>query len=745
MFSTARNPGEFDEEQYYGIQGLVGRLRNAGLVSVIATSGNKIPEYLYQVRERAKERIYRAFPASEASVMTAMLLGDTKDLDTQVKELYKRNGIIHILSISGLHISLMGLGFYQLLRKMRVPDPYAAIAGTILLLLYGTLTGWGISVQRAVGMYLIRMCGKCIGRTYDMLTALGVMGVWILLRNPAYLLHSGFLLSFGSVMGIGLLRPVLASKWGGAQEELEQREELGQREMSRDGEALVFGREYNRLMFTRNRKQAHELLRKKKWKEAAKLLTHQKKSRLVKDILYEFAIICKDSAMVGISVTLFTLPIQLKFYYGISTYSLLLNLLILPPMAVLMAAGGAAMLLPAWQLPVWIACKILTFYELTCTFSQNLPFSYWLPGMPKTWQIASYYVMLGILLMGWHIRKSRAVLRKEVTNVSSGFHKVHMSTLIGKVMGYISRPYGKVLVRNLHVPWKLMGMMLMCSAIILLGWRQPDGLQIDFLDVGQGDSICIRTENGSAYLIDGGSTSESGLGQYTLIPYLRSQGISTLDAVFITHADEDHYSGILELLAMGADNGIQISRIILPDIDTADREQEWSVLFEALNASKEVIPVSYMHADTGWQEQDLTFTCLHPPSGYQTGDSNCYSLCLLIEQSDFSLLLTGDVEGEGERLLQQTFTRHGLEHLTILKAAHHGSGNSTTESFLSQINPDIAVISCGEDNPYGHPHPDLLERLRRGDVKTLMTPHTGAIRFRLLDGKLTLKTYTGKS
>jgi competence protein ComEC len=700
VFSVARNPGEFDEEQYYGIQGLVGRLKNAELISVVAAPVNKLPEYLYRVREKAKERIYKAFSATEASVMTAMLLGDTKDLDAQVKELYKRNGIIHILSISGLHISLMGLGLYKLLRKMKVSDPYAAIAGTILLLLYGTLTGWGISVQRAVGMYLIRMFGKCIGRTYDMLTALGVMGVWILIRNPAYLLHTGFLLSFGSVMGIGLLQPVLADRWGGA----------------REGSVLIFGREYNRLMFARNKKQARELLRKKKWREAAKLLMRQKKTRLVTDIWDEFAAICKDSAMAGLSITLFTLPIQLKFYYGIATYSLILNLLILPPMAILMAAGSVAMMLPTWQLPVWIVCKILSFYELTCTFFQNLPFSYWLPGMPKTWQIVVYYVMVLILLLGWHIRKSRAALCQRDTNASSG-----------------------------HVPRKLKGVLLICSAIILLGWRQPDGLQIDFLDVGQGDSICIRTENGSTYLIDGGSTSESGLGQYTLIPYLRSQGISTLDAVFITHADEDHYSGILELLTMGADNGIRIRRLILPDINTAYREQEWSVVFEALNASKEVIPVSYMHVDSSWQEKDLSFTCLHPPSGYRTGESNCYSLCLLVERSDFSLLLTGDVEGEGERLLQQALTRHGLNQLTILKAAHHGSGNSTTKSFLDQTNPDIAVISCGEDNPYGHPHPDLLERLRQGDVKTLMTPHTGAIRFRLLDGKLTLKTYTGRA
>jgi competence protein ComEC len=759
-FSTARNPGEFDEEQYYGIQGLAGRLRNADLVSVAAKPGNKLPEYLYQLREKAKERIYKAFPAAEASVMTAMLLGDTKDLDTQVKELYKRNGVIHILSISGLHISLMGLGLYQLLRKMRVPDPYAAIAGTILLLLYGTLTGWGISVQRAVGMYLIRMCGKCIGRTYDMLTALGVMGVWILLDNPSYLLHSGFLLSFGSVMGIGMLQPVLAGRWGEAGQEpgqreayRESREELGQEPGQRA--EPIFDREYNRLMFARNRKQARELLHKKKWREAAKLFTHQKASRLTKDILYEFTVISKDSVMVGLSVTLFTLPIQLQFYYGISTYSLLLNLLILPPMAILMAAGGAAMLLPAWQLPVWIACKILAFYELTCTFFQNLPFSYWLPGMPKTWQIVAYYAMLLMLIIGWNIRKSRAVMGKKIL-IRSNLEKepVNTTPFYGREITCSTDGSGKKessdpngtgrLFRIVRIPCKIAGLLWMFSAVLVLGWRQPEGLQIDFLDVGQGDSICIRTENGSAYLIDGGSTSESGLGQYTLIPYLRSQGISTLDAIFITHGDEDHYNGILELITMGADHGIQIRRIILPDIDAADREQEWSVLMEAVQASGAQIPISYMHADTGWQEQELTFTCLHPPTGYQTQDSNCYSLCLLVEQQDFSLLLTGDVEGEGERMLQQTLTRHGRNHLTILKAAHHGSGNSTTESFLKQTNPDMAVISCGEDNPYGHPHPDLLERLRQADVLTLMTPRTGAIRFRIRGDALNVHTYTGK-
>lgn len=101
------------------------------------------------------------------------------------------------------------MGIYQLLRRAGLPCAAAAVCGGAVLGLYGVMTGLGVSAVRAIGMYLIRMLSEAAGRTYDMLTALGVMAVILTWRNPAYLCHAGFLLSFGSVLGIGALCPAL--------------------------------------------------------------------------------------------------------------------------------------------------------------------------------------------------------------------------------------------------------------------------------------------------------------------------------------------------------------------------------------------------------------------------------------------------------------------------------------------------------------------------------------------------------
>ena len=141
--------------------------------------------------------------------MSALLLGDKNALDNEVKEMYQRNGILHIFSISSLHITIVGMGIYKLLRKAGIPILPASMAGSLLLILYGCMTGFGVSACRAIGMYLLRMLAEVVGRTYDLLTALGVMAAVMVIQNPYYLQNGGFLLSFTSVMGIGVVFPGL--------------------------------------------------------------------------------------------------------------------------------------------------------------------------------------------------------------------------------------------------------------------------------------------------------------------------------------------------------------------------------------------------------------------------------------------------------------------------------------------------------------------------------------------------------
>ena len=210
-FSESANPGEFDAFTYYRSLSVGGQLKKAVLLGRNSDRWT-IREAMYRLRLRLHGRLYTVFPEREASVMAALLLGEKTDTDKELKNLYKRCGILHILSISSLHITIIGMSLYKTLRRTGLPVAPCAVAGAVLLLLYGFLTGFSVSACRAIGMYLIRMLGEICGRTYDMLTAVGILAVAMVLYRPFYLENTGFLLSFSAVLGIGALYPAMAGK-----------------------------------------------------------------------------------------------------------------------------------------------------------------------------------------------------------------------------------------------------------------------------------------------------------------------------------------------------------------------------------------------------------------------------------------------------------------------------------------------------------------------------------------------------
>lgn len=229
IFRRASNSGEFDAELYYRTLGFSGQLTQAVLEnrSGAQTSGGNVcrkmhwymGERLHRIRRKLCGVLDRCLPAEDAGVMKAMLLGEKGSLDPEIKSLYQSNGIVHILAISGLHISLLGMGLYRLLRRLTVYLPLRAgnvlSAGTAMLamLLYGRMTGMGASSCRAIVMFCLRLLARLLHRTYDLLTALSVAGVLLTMQQPLYLRHSGFLFSFSAVLGIGLLMPAFSSGW----------------------------------------------------------------------------------------------------------------------------------------------------------------------------------------------------------------------------------------------------------------------------------------------------------------------------------------------------------------------------------------------------------------------------------------------------------------------------------------------------------------------------------------------------
>ncbi|MDE7007530.1 MAG: competence protein ComEC family protein, partial [Lachnospiraceae bacterium] len=199
-FETASNPGQFDSSTYYLISGISYRLSQAMILE--KTVGySKAGEDLYRFKTFLSRKLSENLPEKESALMKTILLGEKGELDREVKELYQRNGIAHILAISGLHVSMLGMGLYHVFRKCGVPMKASALAAAILLLVYGMMTGFSVSALRAILMFFLHMLAVMLERTYDMMTALSVAAVALLIGQPLYLEYSGFVFSFGCVLG----------------------------------------------------------------------------------------------------------------------------------------------------------------------------------------------------------------------------------------------------------------------------------------------------------------------------------------------------------------------------------------------------------------------------------------------------------------------------------------------------------------------------------------------------------------
>ena len=275
----------------------------------------------------------------------------------------------------------------------------------------------------------------------------------------------------------------------------------------------------------------------------------------------------------------------------------------------------------------------------------------------------------------------------------------------------------------------------MTMAVILLTRRRGGGFTLTMLDVGQGDCICVNTGQGQVYLFDGGSSSRSQVGEYVLIPYLKYQGIHTIDGIFLSHGDQDHINAVRELLSDSG--GIRLKTLYLPQI-AGPLPQPLEEL--RLLAREAGCRVEYLSQGKGWQQGDFRLTCLWPGEGYD-GDDNAGSACYLLEEKDFRALLTGDVEGEGERELTAYLETMGLPGLDVLKVAHHGSRYSTSDAFLQAVTPRLALISAGRKNAYGHPHEETLERLEKVGCLPLQTADSGAITVYYIHNRMEVKIF----
>ena len=640
------NPGGFDSQHYYACRHIYYFMKNA-VVRKKTESYSGYRQLLLHVKEKCRQ-ILTAAAGEDAPLFCAMVLGDKQDLEPEMRMRYQLAGIVHILAISGLHISILGMGLYNLLKKIGLGIWPAGIFSLGVMLQYGIMTGGSVSTMRAVTMFLIAMGARITGRIYDMMTALSVTAMMILLESPAYLLDSGFLLSFGCVLGIGVAAEKICALAGA----------------------------------------------EKKWTKAL---------------------------VSSMALQLVTLPVMLKFFGEVSLAGFFLNLLVLPSVGFVLIGGMAALLLgifciPAAKLAILPARGLLLFYEYLCSLAGKLRWSTWIGGEPEIWQILVYYgILITVLFIGQYVKIQ---IRKE------------------KESSQRKERSGE---QEKAVRWKLCTLRmaagaLLTAGILVLGFHPSGKLKVTCLDVGQGDGILVETPDNHHFLIDGGSSSQSDLGRYCLLPALKSQGISYLDGLFISHTDKDHISGAKELLEyMG--NGLTTIRagyLVLPS--WAEKPEAWEELSDA--AQKAGIKIV-----TGKKGDELhcglvSFSILGPEKTATGKDVNEEAMVMELSFGEFQMLFTGDIGADTEKKLLASGI---LKDVDCLKVGHHGSRYSTTEAFLEKIKPELAIISCSSTNTYGHPSPETVERLEAAGSQVEYTMKNGAITVET-DGKK-LKIY----
>lgn len=651
QFEEAANKGNFDSRKYYLSLGFYGKIE-AGTIEVINSDYSGIRQGLYELRMEIIERLEKlcsdnngifSIINNKNGIIGAIILGDKTDLDSGIKELYSVSGIAHILAISGLHISFIGMAIYRLLRR-RFRFLFSAAVSIPVVLSFGIMSGFGISTIRAIIMFILKIIGEVLGRKYDAITAISLAGLVLLVQNPFVVCNSGFQMSFGAIIAIVLILPIVEE-----------------------------------ILNTDN--------------------------KIIKVISANF------------TISLVMNPILAWNYYELPTFSFLLNIVVVPLMSVVIVSSIAGIfcsyiMFGFGKAGIFPGCGILELYTFLCNIINKSSVASIVVGQPKVTIIIVYYAILLVVLFGLkNIRtkytraeKERNIIKKET----------------GLVLEKKAKKERRIKGQNVKLRLACIVGFLLLNCLIY--YIPNQGFYITFINVGQGDGILIHGDNGTKVMVDGGSTSEKQVAKNCIVPYLKAEGIGTIDYSIITHTDKDHISGILEILENNNSNRIRIKNLVMPDINMKD--DTYNELIEKAKLKK--INVLYIKKGDTLSLGKTKIKCIYPETTTTASDKNDYCTVLSVKNKTSKILLTGDISKEIEEKIKDDIE----ENYTVLKVAHHGSNYSSSEKFLKKVNPKYSIISVGKNNSYGHPGNETMERLRKQGGVIYRTDEKGGITIR---------------
>lgn len=688
-----RDEGAFDRRAYLAQQGidLVATLRAPELLEITKPARPGIAGWTSRARRALGDEIDAMWATQPrvAGVLRAMLLGDRSFVERDEAINFQKTGAFHVLVVAGLHVGAFAVALFWIGRRLRLPRVWTAGLTLLMLLAYVSVVEQRAPVLRAGLMAAIVVMGGFFFRRLELLNSAAVAALVLLVARPMALGDASFQLSF---LAIGCIAG-LAIPWLESTVQPYARCLRGWRDVSRDAaqepraaQLRIDLRSLTRVIETRMRARISTM--PGTLGVGALGLTFRVWELLVLTLVLQMGM----------------LPLLAGEFHRITLSAPLANFAAVPLTALIVPGGFLTLIAGALFPPLrgllavplsWLTQGLLHAVAW-CAHFQLL--SYRIPG-PPGWLVVSFLVTLTLLMVCLRVQFSRHAVVTRSLCVALAFATVLIATF----------PFGA---------------------------RTAAGkLEVSILDVGQGDSLLVVSPGGKTLLIDGGGAfggfpgheqaRGADPGEEAVSPYLWGRGFKKIDVVALTHAHQDHLGGLNAILESFRVGRLWIGREVkspaLAKLESLARERN--------------IPVEYESRSKGFSLDGVEGQFLWPEVSQADAvvtAKNNDSLVLRLKYRNRTLLLPGDAEKQAEQSMLAENSEEDL-HADVLKVGHHGSKNSTTQEFLEAVRPQVAIISAGEDNPYGHPSPELLERLQTAGVRVLRTDRNGAVHI-LTDG-----------
>jgi competence protein ComEC len=650
-----RNPGSFDYAGYLRRLGVLvtGYVREGDPVDVLSTDGgNPLLRWFDRWRQGIEAFLDANTKLPGRGFLKAVLVGERGEISDEVNEAFVAAGAVHILSISGSHLSIIvTLIFFSVQGLLTISErallrydtrKVAALVTFPPMLAYILITGLPIATIRSGIMATCFLVSILLDRYRNPLNTLAFAAFIILLVSPTALWDISFQLSFLSVLGIIVLTPPLY-----------------------------------RLLYP------HDPL---------SLLTRQKEGRIKQGIIV--------SLIASFAAVVVTSPVVAFHFHRFSTIALASNAIIIPlvgfgilplgllslPLIPLFPAGAALLAKAAAELSSWG----IRAMEMIA----SLPFAtFYLPG-PTTLEMILFYCFIATLLWLKGPRIKKAALA--VIIVIAVFDLSYWG-----IRGYAAK-----------------------------------GMQVTFLDIGQGDCALVEFPGGTRMLIDGGGFyGNFDVGERVIAPLLWERRILKIDYLVLSHPQPDHYKGLIFIARHFRPrefwhNGVRSESPTYEQLLETIREKGVTTVRVAEGFSRTIAGVEVQALNPAEKE---TASLPQKKAGVNTN-----SLVLMISFGNHHLLFTGDIEKKAEARLVET--NKGLR-AQVIKVPHHGSKRSSTDTFIKKVSPCYAVISVGFGNPFHQPGQGVVERYARLGCQVLRTDLDGAITVQSDGKRLTVRSY----